>query len=397
MQKILVLASVYPQTGAECPTPVVHYFVKEWVKMGYEVEVVHTISGFPKFFYAVAAPVRRTLRTLAGHYIPAVPPVESDEVMDGAVVHHRVLKKWLPYAPVSAAEFGKVMSEVETVVGRFHPDVVIAHWDNPQLQILHALKQKYNLPTFLVLHGKEETLLKKYGDNLLPMMQSLNALGFRNMPEKEKYEKLYGPVEHCFFAFSGVAQNFVEIPLSDRNFDSVSRLVFVGGLIGRKHPESVVAAASRIYPDKDFHVTYIGEGKMRDVITSKFGADYGANMTFTGKIPREDIVKYLDESDIFVMISEGEVFGLVYLEAMSRGCLTIAARGEGIDGIIVDGENGFLCAAGDEEELAGILRKIASMPADRRAVISRNAIETARRYTDKKVAEDYIESVKSFV
>ena len=42
------------------------------------------------------------------------------------------------------------------------------------------------------------------------------------------------------------------------------------------------------------------------------------------------------------MISQGEAFGLVYLEAMARGCITIASRGEGFDGIIKDGINGFL-------------------------------------------------------
>ena len=37
------------------------------------------------------------------------------------------------------------------------------------------------------------------------------------------------------------------------------------------------------------------------------------------------------------MISELETFGLVYIEAMAAGCITIASRNEGFDGIIKDG------------------------------------------------------------
>ena len=89
------------------------------------------------------------------------------------------------------------------------------------------------------------------------------------------------------------------------------------------------------------------------------------------------------------MISEHEAFGLVYLESMARGCITIGSRGEGIDGVIVDGVNGFLCGAGDAGELAGIIRKISELtPAQRRAV-SDAAIQTARSMTDAAVARDY--------
>ena len=55
------------------------------------------------------------------------------------------------------------------------------------------------------------------------------------------------------------------------------------------------------------------------------------------------------------MISKEETFGLVYLEAMSMGCITIASKNEGMEGIIIDGENGFLCTAGDDDELASII------------------------------------------
>lgn len=41
------------------------------------------------------------------------------------------------------------------------------------------------------------------------------------------------------------------------------------------------------------------------------------------------------------MISRNETFGVVYLEAMAAGCITIASRNVGYDGIIVDRVNGI--------------------------------------------------------
>lgn len=93
------------------------------------------------------------------------------------------------------------------------------------------------------------------------------------------------------------------------------------------------------------------------------------------------------------MISEEETFGLVYLEAMSMGCITIASRNEGMEGIIEDGVNGFLCKAGDEKELAVIIDRINQMSNDELHTISQNASQTAMRLTDENVAADYINHI----
>ena len=87
------------------------------------------------------------------------------------------------------------------------------------------------------------------------------------------------------------------------------------------------------------------------------------------------------------------VFGLVYLEAMSRGCITIAARNEGMEGIIENGVNGFLCGAGDAEELASIIRHINSLSAVEKQSISDKAKKKATELSDYNVAKRYIETV----
>ena len=68
---------------------------------------------------------------------------------------------------------------------------------------------------------------------------------------------------------------------------------------------------------------------------------------FEGEKAREQVLHLMEESDIFVLVSSPETFGLVYVEAMAKGCITIGSKGEGIDGVIVNNENGYLCTPGE--------------------------------------------------
>ena len=120
------------------------------------------------------------------------------------------------------------------------------------------------------------------------------------------------------------------------------------------------------------------------------------NVRFKGRIPREEIIQYLKQADVFVMISKAEIFGLVYLEAMALGLIPIGSRNEGIDGIICDGDNGFLCEAGNVDELTEILQKIKEMPSEQLVKISNKAKQTAQSYSDEGVAKYYLENLKAW-
>ena len=93
------------------------------------------------------------------------------------------------------------------------------------------------------------------------------------------------------------------------------------------------------------------------------------------------------------MISSNEVFKLVYLEAMAQGCIVIASKGGGFDGIIVDGQNGFLCDPGDSDQLESIYRRINTLPKEEKEAIS--AIKTAVSHTDSNAARRYLDRVLS--
>ena len=78
----------------------------------------------------------------------------------------------------------------------------------------------------------------------------------------------------------------------------------------------------------------------------------------TGGLPHEDVIARMAQSDLFVLPSWGEGYGIVYIEAMAAGCIAVGAKGEGIEDTIVDGENGFLVPAGDIDETERVMRAV---------------------------------------
>ena len=114
-----------------------------------------------------------------------------------------------------------------------------------------------------------------------------------------------------------------------------------------------------------------------------------------GKLPHEYVKEILYVTDCFVMLSKNEAFGLVYLEAMSMGCLTICSKNDGIDGIIIHGENGFLCEEGNVSELSCLINTIKSLPLFERKRISDNAIATSKKFSSLEVAKKYLNHIVS--
>ena len=118
-------------------------------------------------------------------------------------------------------------------------------------------------------------------------------------------------------------------------------------------------------------------------------------VSFHGWQLRDKAQEIVRNSECFIMVSDHEAFGLVYLEAMAKGCITIGTLGQGADGIIENGINGFLCPPKDLDSLISVIKKIRNMSANELNKMSENAIQTAANLTDEKVAQQYLDSIKN--
>ena len=158
--------------------------------------------------------------------------------------------------------------------------------------------------------------------------------------------------------------------------------------------DAVIEACAKFKANEIAQLTIVGEGPLKKELEACAGScNFSERVLFTGRIERDALIKRMRQSDIFVLISEREVFGLVYLEAMLQGCIVIAAKGGGVDGIIIDGVNGFLCEQGNADALSEIISKILHMSEAEKKAVSNNAVTTASQYSDSQTAARYLSNI----
>lgn len=392
-----MITPIYPGRGEKSTyTPVVHYFVREWAKNDINVRVINVPSNFPWLFYQLIRPFRNIIASRDGHDVRTWKLKEEEFMLDGVRVFRYPLFKFFPHSRFNNKEIQKAVNKIISYCesNRFIPNIIVAHWPRPSLDIMHHLKSYYKVPTCYVMHGASEST---YSDEIAAYINETDLIGYRSDAIRRVAERVYNCGDkHHFLCNSGLPARYIEN--INRFITSRNRLIFVGTLIARKYPSSLVYAANKAFGGEDFTLTYIGDGaEKKNIINEAERLGITDHIKFLGHVTREEVILQLDEHPIFVMISKKETFGLVYLEAMARGCITIASRNEGFDGIIEDGVNGFLCEAGNASELAEILIRIKLLPSKDLQTISECAIKTAQELTDEKVAKVYLNQLVSLL
>jgi phosphatidylinositol alpha-1,6-mannosyltransferase len=106
-----------------------------------------------------------------------------------------------------------------------------------------------------------------------------------------------------------------------------------------------------------------GDGDDRSRLAAR-AADLGLadRVAFTGFVSEATLLELYRRAAVFVMPSQGEGFGLVYLEAMRAGKPCVAARGGAAEEVVVDRETGLLVDPDDLEELTGALDTLLASP-----------------------------------
>ena len=397
--RIVLITSVYPSKDATLgTTSVVHFFAKEWMNMGHDVFVIHAKTVFPRGYYLVGKLFGRHIASRLGYSIASKCPSEHIEAFDSVNVKRVLLRKYLPHSNFSQSQIKKALKRIIPSVRDFGvPDCFVGHWSNPQLVLLDSLKKVFRRPTCLVFHDNDFNYLPRlFGNRYKDLLGNMDLIGFRNFTAERNYETLYGKPERSFIAASGVPSSFISAgKCHSKSFESVSNFIFVGGLLKRKFPCETIEALSKAFGKEPFTITIIGDGEEKDKIESLYSnQDSSFKVVLTGRIPREEIIELLKNAEVFVMISRNEVFGLVYLEAMALGCIPVASKNEGLDGIIVDGENGFLCESGNVDELSCVINRIRGLSKDHLQTIAAAAKRTALEYSDTAVAERYIDELR---
>jgi len=281
----------------------------------------------------------------------------------------------------------------------FVPDIIISH------RISHSfigdrLSTLLSVPHIVGVHGSCLLKIHLYRD----ILSRADSIACRSLAIKRRFlEKLPEFGYKVFVANSGIDKDkilaksgFVKKSFLSNN--KTLKLISVCNLIPLKHIDIVLRALSDFSNNTNWHYTIIGDGPERaslEGLVKSLSID--DKVTFMGYIENSHIYKYLDESDVFVMISSPETFGLAYLEAMARGNIVIGTKGWGIDGIVIDGVNGYLCEEISAKNLMNKIIKLMAMPSAEHVKMMNHICKTVNDYTDEEMSQVYLKVIEQCI
>lgn len=138
----------------------------------------------------------------------------------------------------------------------------------------------------------------------------------------------------------------------------------------------------------DASLTIVGNGAQETLFKSLADElNLGESVSFLGYLDNQSAIAEMGKARFFVMPSYPEGFGVVYLEAMSLGCITIGTEGQGIADLIISGENGFLVPPDDPEAIVKIITWCVEHPQEADRIAERGCRDALGLTWDKNAAQ----------
>ena len=177
--------------------------------------------------------------------------------------------------------------------------------------------------------------------------------------------------------------------------DDALLLCSVGRQVKRKGFAWFVREVMPTLPD-NVHYWLAGNGPENDTIQRAIDRhQLGDRVRLLGRISNRDLARLYRGSDLFIMPNvpvEGDMegFGVVMLEAGQCGCPSIAARLEGIQDVITEGENGHLVSSEHPAAFRDAVMQYYRQPEKLRLASARAVHHTEATFGWTAVAEQYV-------
>jgi N-acetyl-alpha-D-glucosaminyl L-malate synthase BshA len=293
-------------------------------------------------------------------------------------------------------------TKMATVAETENLDLLHVHYAIPHsisgILARESLKPKRYLPVITTLHGTDITLvgadrsylpITRYG---IVQSDGVTAIShYLKEATKEIFQFDDIEVIPNFICEHDYARHPVDELRKSLAPQGEPLLVHVSNFRPVKRPVDCVEILARVLQKGiTTRLVMVGDGSERTNVEHRARClGIYDKCVFVGKQP--NIVDYLSASDVLLLPSEQESFGLAALEAMACEVPVIASRVGGLPEVVTDGETGFLSEVGDVEKMAADAARLLSDPTLRREMGKRARESAVSRYRTDIIIPQYIE------
>jgi len=185
-------------------------------------------------------------------------------------------------------------------------------------------------------------------------------------------------------AISNITVNGSQCPENIKKFISNTgfKIISVGNLVHGKGFELLIRAVINLLNTGiDLKLVIVGDGEQHLMLNKIIQVSQKeSNILLAGSMNHDVLLNTYQEFDSFILPSYKETFGIVYLEAMAAGLPTIGVKGQGIDGVIIHGENGWLLAPQSVSDIELWIKWLMSNPQEAKAIAHRGQSHVRENY-----------------
>ena len=258
------------------------------------------------------------------------------------------------------------------------------------------ISQKYAIPYVVAVRNTDVNDFLRLMPHLrrrgVQIMRDASAVFFlsdayrRQVFEKYIPKKYWQEIESKTYIIpNGIDKFWFEnMPTADKVINKKAIKLVYAGRIDRNKNLPTTQKAMAILKKRGYETTLSVVGKIQDKKEFQL-IKKDPRTIYYPAMPKEKLIDIYRSSDIFVMPSFTESFGLVYAEAMSQGLPVVYSKGQGFDNQFKEGVVGYHVLADDPEDVAdGIMHVI-----DNYSRIQKNVVRSAREFNWIKLVEKY--------
>jgi len=327
------------------------------------------------------------------HFITYNQPVRLGSFHPGVYYHEVEVSKYplFEYPPYELVLTSKMVEVVQThSLNLLHVHYAIPHASAAVNAKRILAEMGVHIPVVTTLHGTDITLLGKDSSFKPVITHAINAsdvVTTVSQSLKDDTERLFGVTRDIDVVHNFVCPTHFERP-SDLDFRAqlspkgTPILCHVSNFRPVKRVLDVIDTFARVRAQREVTLLMVGDGPDRKRAEARCRElDLAQDVVFLGKV--KNPIEPLLISDLLLLPSETESFGLVALEAMAAGVPVVSSNVGGLPEVNVQEETGFLRAVGDVEGMAQ----------DALAILEDGALRSFKQRAKARAAEFTIDRI----